>query len=137
MTAREFLAFYPQFGASVPAEVLETYIGLANARFDGFLEDAEEARRLYTAHRLTLWAKAVPEAAGDGAAVSPAVLAAAGGGQRIASKRVENVAVTYASGGSSSGLTAFGDLEDTVFGRQLFSLLRLHAMPRYVPWEGL
>ena len=136
MTSREFLVFYPQFGASVPAEVLETFIDLANARFDGFLEDTEEARRLYTAHRLTLWAKAMPEAAEEGEAVPPAVLAAAGGGQRIASKRVENVAVTYVSGGSSAASTAFGDLEDTVFGRQLLSLLRLYATPCYVPLEA-
>ena len=54
MTQSEFTAFYPQFTGFTPAIVLSTYIAQANARFSSFTqEDAEEARRLYTAHRLT------------------------------------------------------------------------------------
>ena len=63
MTQAEFTAFYPQFTGFTPAVVLTTYIAQANARFSSFSpEDAEEARRLYTAHRLTLYARvALPE----------------------------------------------------------------------------
>ena len=54
MTQEEFTAFYPQFQGFTPAVVLTTYIAQANARFSSFTpEDAEEARRLYTAHRLS------------------------------------------------------------------------------------
>ena len=56
MTQAEFTAFYPQFQGFTPSVVMTTYIAQANARFSSFLpEDAEEARRLYTAHRLTLY----------------------------------------------------------------------------------
>ena len=57
MTAEEFTAFYPQFAGFTPAEVPAEYIRQANARFTAFVpEDAEEARRLYVAHKLTLYA---------------------------------------------------------------------------------
>ena len=63
MTQEEFTAFYPQFANFTPAVVLSTYVAQANVRFSAFSpEDAEEARRLYTAHRLTLYARvALPE----------------------------------------------------------------------------
>ncbi len=63
MTQSDFTAFYPQFTGFTPAVVLTTYVAQANARFGAFApEDAEEARRLYTAHRLTLYARvALPE----------------------------------------------------------------------------
>ena len=56
MTREEFLAFYPQFDGVAPGIVLDEYLRQANARFGDFGEDADEARRLYTAHKLTLWA---------------------------------------------------------------------------------
>ena len=135
MTQAEFTAFYPQFTGFTPAIVLSTYIAQANARFSSFTpEDAEEARRLFTAHRLTLYARvALPE----GTTPSKAAISAAGQAQqKIAGKKIGEVSVTYATGASSSSVSADTDLSDlteTSFGLQLLSLLRLYAMSRYVP----
>ena len=134
MTQEEFIAFYPQFAGFTPAVVLTTYVAQANARFGSFSpEDAEEARRLYTAHRLTLYARvAIP----DGTTPSMSAIAAAGQSQqRIASKKVGEVSVTYATGASSSVSvdTDLADLAETSFGLQLLSLLRLYSITRYVP----
>ena len=135
MTQYEFTAFYPQFAGFTPAIVLSTYIAQANARFETFSpEDAEEARRLYTAHRLTMYARmALPE----GTPPSAASIATAGQVyQRIAGKKVGEVSVTYATGASSASVSASSDLADlteTSFGLQLLSLLRLYSVTRYVP----
>ena len=133
MTAAEFTAFYPQFAGFTPAVVMTEYIRQANARFSGFTpEDAEEARRLYTAHKLTMYARvALP----DGVTPSKSAIAAAGQAQqKIASKKVGEVAVTYSSGASSSSVsTDLADMTETDFGMQLLSLIRLYARPVYVP----
>ena len=135
MTQEEFTAFYPQFQGFTPAVVLTTYIAQANARFSSFTpEDAEEARRLYTAHRLTLYARtALP----DGTTPSKAAIVAAGQSQqRVASKKVGEVSVTYSSETSSASMstqTDLADLTETPFGLQLLSLLKLYSMTRYVP----
>ena len=135
MTQTDFTAFYPQFTGFTPAVVLTTYIAQANARFSSFApEDAEEARRLYTAHRLTLYARvALPE----NTTPSKAAIAAAGQSQqKIASKKVGEVSVTYSSGtssGSVSAQTDLSDLTETSFGLQLLSLLKLCSVTRYVP----
>ena len=135
MTSADFLAFYPQFADVFPSVVLETYVTLANARFDEFGEDTEEARRLYTAHKLTLYAKTVPGSSGDGSdAYSYASLASSGDGSKVTSKKVENVAVTYSTGSSSSSTAAgLEDLTETEYGKQLLSLLCLFSFPRYIP----
>ena len=135
MTQAEFTAFYPQFAGFTPAVVMTTYIGQANARCESFSpEDAEEARRLYTAHRLTLYARvALPE----NTTPSKAAIAAAGQRQQeIASKKGGEVSVTYSSGAASASISAqtdFADLTETSFGLQLLSLLQLYSMSRYVP----
>ena len=134
MTQAEFTAFYPQFQGFTPSVVMTTYIAQANARFSSFLpEDAEEARRLYIAHRLTLYARvALPE----GTTPSKAAIAAAGQSQqKIASKKVGEVSVTYSSGTSSTASvsTDLSDLSETSFGLQLLSLLNLYSMTRYIP----
>ena len=135
MTQSEFTAFYPQFAGFAPAVVMTTYVAQANARFGTFQpDDAEEARRLYTAHRLTLYARmALPE----GTPPSAASIATAGQAyQRIAGKKVGEVSVTYATGASSSSVSASSDLADlteTSFGLQLLSLLRLYSRSVYVP----
>ena len=135
MTQSEFTAFYPQFAGFTPAIVLSTYIAQANARFGMFQpEDAEEARRLYAAHRLTMYARvALP----DGTTPSKAAIAATGQAQqKIMSKKVGEVSVTYATGASSSSVSASSDLADlteTSFGLQLLSLLRLYSRSVYVP----
>jgi len=135
MTAAEFTAFYPQFAGFTPAVVLEGYIRQANSRFSAFSEeDAEEARRLYTAHKLTMYARvALP----DGITPTKAQIAAAGQTQqKIASKKVGEVSVTYSSGASSSSVsvsTDLADLAETDFGMQLLSLIRLYSRSVYVP----
>ena len=134
MTSADFTAFYPQFAGFTPAVVLTEYIRQANARFSSFTEeDAEEARRLYAAHKLTLYARvALP----DGATPTKAQIAAAGQAQqKIASKKVGEVAVTYSSGTSSSVSVSTGlaDLTETDFGLQLLSLIKLYGRSVYVP----
>ena len=135
MTLAEFTAFYPQFAGFTPAVVLTEYIRQANTRFGSFSpEDGEEARRLYTAHKLTMYARvALP----DGATPSKVQIAAAGQAQqKIASKKVGEVAVTYSSGTSSSSVsvqTDLADLTETDFGMQLLSLIKMYARPVYVP----
>ena len=135
MTQAEFTAFYPQFAGFTPAAVLTAYIAQANSRFSAFTaEDAEEARRLFTAHRLTLYSRtALP----DGTVPSKSAIAAAGQAQqKIASKKVGEVSVTYAAGASSSSAsvrTDLADLPETDFGLQLLSLIRLYSRSVYVP----
>ena len=135
MTVADFTAFYPQFAGFTPAVVMAEYIRQANARFTSFsAEDAEEARRLYAAHKLTLYARvALP----DGVTQSKAAIAAAGQSQqKIASKKVGEVSVTYSSGTSSSSAsvsTDLADLTETDFGIQLLSLIRLYGRSIYVP----
>ena len=134
MTEDGFIAFYPQFAGFTPAVVLSFFIAQANTRFSRFGEgDAEEARRLYTAHKLTLYARA---ALPDGAAPTKARIAEAGQApQRIASKKAGEVAVAYEPGASSaSGSVNIGlaDLKETSFGMQLLSLLRLYGRSVYV-----
>ena len=134
MTQAEFTAFYPQFQGFTPVVVMTTYIARATERFRSFSEtDAAEARRLYTAHRLTMYARvALPE----GTIPSKAAIAAAGQSQqKIASKKVGEVSVTYSSGTSSTASvsTDLSDLAETSFGLQLLSLLNLYSMTRYIP----
>ena len=136
MTAADFLSFYPQFSEVIPPAVLDSYVGAANSRFIDFDDDAEEARRLYVAHKLTLYAKTMPaSSSGSSAASSYASLASAGDGSKITSKKVDGVSVTYASGTSSSSGSSskLSDLEETIFGLQLLTLLRIHACTRYIP----
>ena len=138
MSAEDFTAFYPQFSGFTPAAVLEEYIRQANARFSGFApEDAEEARRLYTAHKLTMYARAAPPAAdGTDARYTYVQLAEAGQArQKITGKKAGEVSVTYSSGASSSVSVKTGpaDLAETDFGLQLLSLIRTYARPVYTP----
>ena len=135
MTQAEFTAFYPQFAGFTPVVVMTEYIRQANKRFSAFsAEDAEEARRLYTAHKLTMYARvALP----DGVTPTKAQIAAAGQAQqKIASKKVGEVAVTYSSGASSSSVsvqTDLANLTETDFGMQLLALLRLYGRSVYIP----
>ena len=135
MTREEFLAFYPQFSSFTPGVVLTEYIRQANARFGDFGEDTEEARRLYTAHRLTLYAFTVPP---EGASVTMAVIASAGkaqGASQVASKKVGEVQITYSTSSNSSVKVSseLADLAETEFGVQLLTLIRQHSFTRYVP----
>ncbi len=133
LTRTAFLEFYPQFSSFVPGAVLTAYLAQANARFSDFGEDAEEARRLFVAHKLTMYALACPE----GSSPSMATLAAAGRStrQEIASKKVGEVSVSYSERTSAAAgtYTGLSDLKETVFGEQLLSLLSLYGFGRYIP----
>ena len=115
-----------------PEIVVSSYVEEANLRFRDFGEDAEAARRLYIAHRLTLYAKTMPAAMETGA-VSYSSLASAGDGSKITSKKVDGVAVTYASGVSaSSSESEMADFSETIYGMQLLSLIRMYSYTRYI-----
>ena len=135
MTLAEFTAFYPQFAGFTPAVVLDEYIRQANARFSSFTEeDAEEARRLYVAHKLTLYSASTPP---PGVTPTPAVIATAGRGamQEVASKKVGEVQVSYSTSSSvaASVSTGLNDLKETVYGLQLLSLIRVYGFAKYIP----
>ena len=134
MTQNDFLAFYPQFATVTPAPVLTEYIRQANARFSDFGDDAEEARRLFVAHKLTLYsASSLPEGVTQ---PTSAQLATAGRGamQEIASKKVGEVQISYSNTASSASgtYTGLNDLKETVYGMQLLSLLRLYGFAKYI-----
>ena len=139
MTQADFTAFYPQFTSFTPAVVLREYIAQANGRFSHMEDDAEEARRLYTAHKLTLYAFTVPPVdPTPGQPLSPAVIASAGkaqSSQQVASKKVGEVSVTYATSSNISGnvSTSMADLTETAYGLQLLTLLRQYERPMYIP----
>ena len=128
VTREEFIAFYPQFAGFEPAFVLSVYLSQANARFSAFApEDAEEARRLYTAHKLTMYAySALP---GDAVPGKAAIAAAGRAPQRISGKKAGEVSVTYAAGTSSSFAVSasLADLPETSFGLQLLALVRRYS----------
>ena len=135
LTPEAFLAFYPQFSSFAQGVVLPEYLRQANARFSDFGEDAEEARRLYTAHKLTLYsASCLPEGV---TTPTKAQIASAGKGsmQEIASKKVGDVSISYdtSSSAAASVSTGLGDLKETVYGLQLLSLLRLYGFVKYFP----
>ena len=135
MTEAEFISYYPQFAGFTPAFVLSSCIDRANARFSAFTAgDAEEARRLYAAHKLTLYARtALP----DGITATKAQIAAAGQPpQRITGKKAGEVSVTYAAGASPASpaaSAALADLPETAYGLQLLSLIRLYSRSVYIP----
>ena len=133
LSQHDFLAFYPQFSSFSQGVVLPEYLRQANARFSDFGEDAEEARRLYVAHKLTLYGLSMPETQ------SPSGAQAAAAGrealQEVSSKRVGEVQVSYSSAASASASVSAGlnDLKETVYGLQLLSLLRLYGFAKYIP----
>ena len=137
MTQQDFLSFYPQFSSFPPAVVLSEYIAQANGRFSAFDgPDAEEARRLYVAHKLTLYAFTVP--ASGGSAPDSAAIAAAGraeSARQVSSRKVGEVSVSYASGSAMAAnvTTGLADLAETAYGLQLLTLLRMYSRSVYVP----
>lgn len=131
MTEASFLSWYPQFESFTPAVVLRETVSRANGLFTGMEpEDAEEARRLYTAHRLALYALARPE---SGAGPREAAAAGKTALQRVASRKVGEVSVTYAENASAGQAAAFADLAETGWGIQLLGLMRLYSGTRYIP----
>ena len=135
MNKANFLAFYPQF-SSMPEAVLVEYITQANARFGEFCDSAEEARRLYIAHKLTLYAQTFAPAPSE--AEKPAVvmsrLAGAGVSAQALSKSVGGVSVSKSEGSATSGLSGYAEWKQTEFGLQLIGLAKTaYAGGRYIP----
>ena len=135
LTKAELVAFYPQFEGFTPDIVVTAYLEAANSRFGDFdPSDTAEARRLFVAHKLTLYSRtALP----DGVTPSKAAIASAGQAQqKISGKKVGEVSVTYATGASSSSVsvaTDLADLTETSFGLQLLALIRLYGRSMYIP----
>ena len=135
MTSSDFLEFYPQF-SSVPSVVLNTYVDQANVRFDEFCDAAEEARRLYTAHKLTLYAQTYASAPveGENPGVVMSRLSGAGVSAQALSKSVGGVSVSKSEGSATSGLTGWAEWKQTEFGLQLIGLAKIAvAGGRYIP----
>jgi len=134
MTSGEFLAFYPQFGA-IPNVVLSEYVNQSNLRFDEFLESAEEARRLYIAHKLTLYAQTFTQAqSGAPTMGGMAALKSSGVAAQALSKSVGGVSVSKSEGSALASITGYGEWKQTEFGLQLITLAKnATAGVRYVP----
>lgn len=134
MTSAEFLAFYNQFGA-IPPIVLEEYVAQSNLRFDEFLESAEEARRLYVAHKLTLYAQTwLPAQSGSPSVAGMASLKGAGVAAQSLSKSVGGVSVSKTEGSGVSSIYGYGELKETAYGLQLIQLIKIAtAGGRYIP----
>ncbi len=131
MTEASFLSWYPQFESFTPAFVLRETVSRANGLFAGMEpEDAEEARRLYTAHRLALYALVQPE---SGAGPQAAAAAGKTALQRVASRKVGEVSVTYAENTAAGQAAGFADLSETAWGIHLLGLMRLYSGTRYIP----
>ena len=134
LTAEAFLAFYPQFSSFSQGVVLPEYLRQANARFSDFGEDAEEARRLFVAHKLTLYsASCLAEGI---TSPTKAQIASAGRGamQEVASKKVGEVSISYSTSTSTANgnYTGLNDLNQTVYGMQLLSLLTVYGFAKYI-----
>ena len=134
MTSQEFIAFYPQFGA-IPAVVINEYVTQSNLRFEDFFESAEEARRLYVAHKLTLYAQTyATEQSGTPSASGMAALAGAGVSAQALSKSVGGVSVSKSEGSALSSISGYGEWKQTEFGLQLIGLAKIAvAGGRYIP----
>lgn len=135
MTSSEFLEFYPQF-TSFPSVVLNTYVEQANNRFEEFCDAIEEARRLYVAHKLTLYAQtyAATPVEGENPGVVMARVSGAGVSAQALSKSVGSVSVSKSEGSATSGLTGWAEWKQTEFGLQLIGLAKIAvAGGRYIP----
>lgn len=126
MTKAEFLTYYPQFGA-IPEMVMCEQIKQSNLRFKDCLDSAEEARRLYVAHKLTLYAQtfAVAPDENESANVAMSRIAGAGVSAQALSKNVGGVSVSKSEGSALSSIDGFGELKQTEFGLQLIQLLKI------------
>ena len=132
MTEDAFLAWYPQFSSFTPAVVLRETISRANGLFSGMEpEDAEEARRLYTAHRLTLYVLAQPYE--NNKSPKAAASAAKEAFRHSTGKKVGEVSVTYGDSSAAMQSTGLADLTETAYGIRLLTLLRLYSRSRYIP----
>ena len=131
MTKELFVAFFPQFGG-VSEFVIDEFVEQANLRFSDLLDASEEARRLYIAHKLTLYAQTslpVP----DGHYPGMTQLAGAGVAAQSLSKSVGGVSVSKSEGSAVSSISGYGELKQTAYGVQLISLIKASKGVRYIP----
>lgn len=133
MTSEIFLAFYPQFGA-IPKVVLDEYVAQSNLRFEHFHESAEEARRLYIAHKLTLYAQTYVVPQQTPSASGMAMLSGAGVSAQALSKSVGGVSVSKSEGSALASISGYGEWKQTEYGLQLINLMKVAcAGGVYVP----
>ena len=134
MTTACVIAFYPWLSA-IPEVVMETFVEEANLRFEDCLDAAETARRLYVAHKCTLYAQTYTEAVtGATPAISMAKIAGSGVAAQSLSKSVGGVSVSKSEGAALSSISGYGELKQTEFGLQLIGLLKIAtAGGMYVP----
>ena len=125
MTKEAFLAFFPQFTA-IPDLVIDEYVTQANARFADFEDEAEHARRLFIAHKLTLYAQTYAEIpTGTPTGAGMAKLAGSGVAAQALSKSVGGVSISKSEGSALSGITGFAEWKQTEFGLQLITLAKI------------
>ena len=120
----------------MPHVVIETYAEQSNVRFDEFADAAEEARRLYIAHKLTLYAQTYAPRPGSGENESTimARISGAGVSAQALSKSVGGVSVSKSEGSATSGLSGYAEWKQTEFGLQLIGLAKTaYAGGRYIP----
>lgn len=134
MTHGDFILFYPQFGA-VPEVVIDEYVNQSNLRFEQCLDSAEEARRLWIAHKLTLYAQSYAESqSGEATPAGMALLAGVGVSAQALSKSVGGVSVSKSEGAGLASISGYGELKQTVYGLQLIELLKIAtAGVTYIP----
>ena len=132
MTYGCVVAFYPHL-LGIPEMVIDEYVRQANLRFSEALDAAEEARRLYVAHKATLWAQSAIQTA-DGKTPSLSRIASAGVAAQSLSKSVGGVSVSKSEGTGVSSIQGYGELKETVYGLQLIGLLKTMTLGgRYIP----
>lgn len=130
LTREDFLAFYPQF-TPLPNMVIEEYVRLANSCIDEniWLEWIDEGRRLFAAHKCTLFVKTSDLYHGT---MEEALSAGLDTGN-ITSQSVGGVSVSYSPDQAVQDLGGFGDLKTTAFGLQLATYAKKLTLGTYVP----
>lgn len=127
------IAFYPHF-TGIPDMVIDEYVRQANLRFTDALDAAEEARRLYVAHKLTLWAQSAIQSTDGKTPPSLSRIASAGVAAQSLSKSVGGVSVSKSEGTGVSSIQGYGELKETVYGLQLIAMLKTMTLGgRYIP----
>lgn len=133
MTRADFIEFYPQF-AAIPEAVCNEYIRQAELRFGDFEDMTDEARRLYVAHKLTLYAQTYAEIPTASSAAAMKKLAGSGVAAQELSKTVGGVSVSKSEGSALQGISGFAEWKQTEFGLQLIGLARIYSFGgRWVP----
>lgn len=131
MTKEGFLAFYPFFG-SISDVVISEYVDQSNARYSDLLDAKEEARRLYIAHKLTLYAQTFLPSS-QGSMPTETQIAGSGVAAQALSKSVGGVSVSKSEGSAISSISGYGELKQTSYGLQLISLIKASKGVRYIP----